>query len=529
MARRFLTIPATMLVAVFVFAACGADPAPPAQPPQQQQQTGQQEQAATPATPTGDTSRTHLNVVSSNLPTSMFPAGRNDQPSSQITMQVFNRLIELDYDTFDARPSLATSWEFVDAQTLNMELRQGVTFHNGASMTARDVQWSIEQAIANPEFALIFGMVDSVEIHDDYNITVHLNIPFSPILRHLAHPGGGIIPYGTTRDQHEEHPIGTGSFMFESITLGDRLELVRFDDFWGELPLIETLTWRIIPTSDGRLLAVETGEADVALALMPPDVGPAEMFSNVNLMRRMNLSNDYIGFNTQMAPFDDPLVRQALNYAVDNMAIINVVLGGVGAPAQGFINDIIWGWHPTESFSFNPDRARELLAEAGHADGFSARLWTNSENQRRIDITTIVASQLRDVGIDVTLETFEFSTLTTRMDNGEHDMFMLGWVGVGGDADYGLFPLFHSDNFGPPGNRTFYSNPEVDRLLEAGRSATTDAERMSIYAEVQEILRDDAPWLLLNQNETLMAVSTDLRGLTLNPSDSHSFAGVWFE
>jgi peptide/nickel transport system substrate-binding protein len=317
--------------------------------------------------------------------------------------------------------------------------------------------------------------------------------------------------------------------MFDSIIIGDRLELVRFDGFWGELPVIESITWRIIPTSDGRLLAVETGEADIALALMPPDVGPAEMFSNVNLMRRMNLSNDYIGFNVGMPPFDNPLVRQALNYAVDNESIINVVLGGVGAPAQGFINDIVWGWAPTESFSFNPDRARELLAEAGLADGFSARLWTNSENQRRIDITTIIAAQLRDVGVDVTLETFEFSTFTARLDYGEHDMFLLGWVCVGGDADYGLFPLFHSANHGAPGNRTFYTNADVDRLLEEGRAATSDAERLRIYAEVQEILRNDAPWLLLNQNETLMAVATDLRGLRLNPSDSHLYSGVWFE
>lgn len=532
MARRFLTILATIIVAVLVFAACGnapTDPQPPAQQQQQpEQQDNQQEQPETDA-PTGATARTHLNIVSSNLATSMFPAGRNDQPSSQINTQIFNTLVTLDYDTFEVLPSLALSWDFVDPQTINMELRQGVTFHNGASLTAQDVQWSIDSAIANPEFALIFGMVENVEIHDDYNITVHLNIPFSPILRHLAHPAGGIVPYGTTREQHDEHPIGTGPFMFDSITIGDRLELVRFDDFWGELPVIESLTWRIIPTSDGRLLAVETGEADIALALMPPDVGPAEMFGNVNLMRRMNLSNDYIGFNTQMAPFDDPLVRRALNYAVDTETIVNVVLGGVGAPSQGFINDIVFGWAPTDPFDFNPDRARELLAEAGFPDGFPARLWTNSENQRRIDISTIVAAQLRDVGVDVTFETFEFATMTSRLDAGEHDMFLLGWVCVGGDADYGLFPLFHSANHGAPGNRSFYTNPEVDRLLEEGRAATSDADRLRIYAELQEILRDDAPWLLLNQNETLMAVSTDLRGLRLNPSDSHLYSGVWFE
>jgi len=478
------------------------------------------------------TTREHLDVAVSGLPFSISPGVSNDTSSSLVIAQIFDTFLNLDYDTMEVLPGLAIAWDMPDAQTVNMELRRDVVFHDGQPLIASDVAFSLERASTMVGAMMFSYMIDSVTIHDDYNFTIHLWGPHAPILRNLTHPMMSIVPMGhftnAWEENFENHPIGTGPFMFEELVIGDYLQLTRNMNYWGNLSQVETIRFHTIPDASSRIIAIKVGEVDIALAVAPADVATANTFDNVTLLRGPNLFIDYIGFNMQKEPFNNPLVAQAINYAIDVQEIIDIAFHGVGTPATSPLSSLAWGYADVEPFEFNPERARELLTLAGYPDGFETTIWWNIPNMQRADIADIVQRRLLDVGIDVTVEGLEWATVLEGTDWGDHDMFIMAWVALSGDADYGLFPTFHSFNFGAAGNRTHTANPELDRLLEAGREAIDPVERAAIYSEILQLLREHPSMVPIRQGENLVAVSNDLHGLTLDPIGNHRFAEVYF-
>jgi len=472
-----------------------------------------------------------LEVVIASLAISMDPSASNDSSSAVINKQIYDTLLNQDYSTMEVYPALATSWEQVDAQTVNIAIRQGVYFHNGMPLTARDVQVSLERAAASPGMEPIFGMISHIDVHDNYNLTIHTDIPFAPILRHLAHVGGGIVPADLVESGHDfnEHPIGTGPFQFVNLDIDSRLDLVRNDNFWGDPVHIRELTMRRIPDASIRLVEVQTGHADIALDPAVSDAAVADADPSVVLMRVANMSTNYIGINAARYPFDNPLVRQAINYAIDTEILFNTAMFGVGSPAIGFMAPNTWGFaHGMEMFSHNLDRARELMIEAGYPNGFSAEIWWNTETTARGDIAEITQNMLRDINIELSVVGMDWPTYLARTAEGEHDMFVMGWVSLGGDADYGLFPVFHTSMQGAAGNRTFFSHPEVDALLEQARGEMDEAVRLQLYLDIQQLIRDNTTWIPINHGENLAVASPSVRGFTLSPGGHHSFMRAYF-
>ena len=529
----------TIAMMAMMIAACASDdPVPAAPEPITPEVTPEPTPTPTPE-PAGlpeapeVTAQTYLRVLAPSLAVSMDPTVSNDSASADFARLVYSTLVLQDYNTFEPLPSLATSWEFIDAQTLTMEIRQGVTFHNGDPMTTEDVAFSLTRAGAATQVAPILGMIDTVTADSDTTITINLEIPFAPILRHLAHPAAGIVPMNYINEIGDEAfaeaPVGTGPFMFDELVIGDQYRLLRNENYWGDVPVIEEIIWRLVPDPSTRLIEVSTGSADVAMAIAPADIAVADGDPNVNLMRRLSLGTDMIWMNAQRPYLENPLVRQAINYAIDTLAIIDVVFMGAGAPVFGPVAPIVWGYQSQEPFDVNPDRARELLAEAGLADGFDLEIWWNTPNTQRQQVSEMVQHALGQIGINVTIDTMEWADYLARADNAEHDMMIIGWTTVTGDVDYALFPLLHSTNYGAPGNRGFWSTPELDALLEQGRSELDPAARMEIYAQAQAIIRENAPMIVLRQGEILNAVNPLLRGLTLSPNMSHNYAPVWFD
>jgi len=481
-----------------------------------------------------------LTVVTAALPVDLLPWGQNDNPSAQVRKQIFDTLFVLDYNTFEVIPelSLAVSWDQPDASTTNIEIRQGVTFHDGTPLTAEDVKFSLEMSGSSDSVAAILGMLDRVEVHDDYNLTVYTEFDFAPIIRHLSHTASGI----TSRAHYEangedglrEHPIGSGPFVFDMWALGDRVELTRNENWWGNVPAIERVIIREVGAADVRLLEVQTGTADLALDLAPADVPMAEASPDVELLRRATLSIGYIGFNVNAPHIDNPLVRQAINYALDSHAVVEHVFMGLGQSIDGPMAPNVWGFAAQEPFDTSIDRARELLEEAGYNTnpgedgGFSTSIWYNDNNAQRGQIAEMLQFTLAQLNIDVEVIGVEWGQYLADTAAGEHDMFILGWVGVTGDADYSLFPLFHTSLFGDAGNRTFWGTPELDELLERGRSEVDPAVRLEIYAEAQEIVRNEAPWVFLNQTEMAIAANPNLRNFVINPALHHSYAPIFF-
>jgi len=486
--------------------------------------------------PTPRIGRTHLDVSVMNLPRNLAPAASIDTTLGLLHRQIYSTLLDMDYDTMEVLPSLAIGWHMPDAQTVNMELRRGVTFHNGAPLTAYDVQFSLERAAEGWAVATVVGMISHVAVHDNYNFTIHLTEPFAPILRHLTHPVASIINMEAAMEFSDGwewclvESIGTGPFMLYNHIVGYRIELVRNPNYWGDISQIENLTISAMPGSQVRLSQVATGNADIALGILPADAATAEASRYVTLMRGASLHVEYIGFNMSIEPWNNPLVVQAINYALETSIIIDELNYGVGTLATAPLSDLAWGFAEAAPFTTNIGRARELLAEAGYADGFdrTIEIWCNWENLQRRNVAEIMQFNLSELGITANINMFEWGEYVELTAEGMHDIFILGWGSLTGDPDHSLFPLFHSQNHGAAGNRTFHDDPILDALLEAGRAEINPTRRAEIYAEALQRLRDYPSMIPFRQTENLVAVSNDLRGLTLSPAGQHRFATVYF-
>jgi peptide/nickel transport system substrate-binding protein len=244
------------------------------------------------------------------------------------------------------------------------------------------------------------------------------------------------------------------------------------------------------------------------------------------------LSLTYIGFNTINPPFNDARVRQAIISAVDWDTVNRVAYAGIGSTGQAPLNPTVWGSAAGRlpGYEFNQARSRQLLAEAGHPNGFSTVIFVN-ENQARIDTAEMMQGMLAQVGIRAEVRIVEWGAyldMTGRRDGG-HTMFILGWNTVTGDPDYGLYSLFHSSMHGAPGNRMFYTNSEVDRLLDAGRQETNPARREQIYFDAQQIIHREAPWISQWNAENVHGLRSDVRGYRLHPGGREKLWVVYFE
>jgi peptide/nickel transport system substrate-binding protein len=505
------------------------DPAPvPEATPEPDDNNDVEEEIIAPA-PDIDAVETHLMVVQPAMPANLDPSLTNDVPSARAHYLIYQTLV---YQVGgEIVPGLATSWEFVDAQTIVFTLREGVLFHDGSVLTADDVVFSLNRAANAPEIAMITDMIDEAVALSDNEVQITTLFPFTPILNHLAHSASSIVSREVVErlgdEGHSEAPVGTGPFMFYNLVAGDHFELVRFDDFnsvvpglpEGQLPAVERITFRIVPDASVRTIELETGASHVLFDVGAVDVSRIAADPNLNMVEVPNFAlNTYLGFNMNRAPLDDLRVRQAITYAIDIPTVVDVAWAGLGAVGTGPLPDTVWGYVSFPIIQQNIARAQELMAEAGLEDGFTADIWVNEGNQMRADAATMIQEQLRAINIDITIRIYEWATFLPDTAAGEHYMFTLGWTTVTGDPDYGLYPLYHSDNWGDPGNRTFFSDPRVDELLELGRMETDDAARLEIYREAQELIMEGLPMIPLWQASELHATLGNIAGFSVTPS-----------
>lgn len=477
--------------------------------------------------------KTELIVAQGADAKSLDPHATNDQPSSRVMKQIYETLVSQN-EKMELQPGLAESWTQLDDTTYEFKLKQGVKFHNGEEFKASDVKFTMLRALESPNVGHIVGAIDpnKIEVIDDYTIKIGTAEPFAPLLSHLAHTGSSILNEKAVTEAGENYgqqPVGTGPFKFVSWTNGDNIVFEGFEDYHEGAPKLTKITFRSIPENTNRTIELETGGVDLIYDVDPNDVTRVEENDNLVLQRIANLSTTYIGFNCKKAPFDNVKVRQAINLALDTDSIIKSVMKGVGAPAKGPLGPMVWASNQNlEPYAYDVEKAKALLAEAGYPDGFETTIWTN-ENQQRMDIAEIAQNQLSAIGVKAEVKVMEWGAYLDGTANGEHDMFILGWVSVTGDPDYGLYPLFHSSQFGDAGNRTFYSNPEVDALLDKARNSTDSNEREEAYMKVQQIVRDDAPWAFLNTGEDIAGMAKNLKGFVQSPAGHHKLYPVYFE
>ena len=475
---------------------------------------------------------------------SLDPHGSNDVPSAKVAYNVYESLLYFDQNS-ELQPLLATDWEAVDDLTWEFSLREGVQFHDGTDFTAEAVKASFERLldpdIGSPRFFL-FEMIEEVVIVDDYTVQFVTQFPFAPLPAHLAHNGGAIISPAAIEADYEEmaagnepgtflatNPVGTGFFKLDSWEPGAQLKVVRNDDYWGENARLESVTFKVVPESLTRISELETGVAHIAYPVEPSDMNRVDNMDIASMNVTSVTVMAYVGYNCEKEPFDDVRVRQAISMAINKDEIIEGAYEGTAIPAQGPIAPGVFGFDENISgLPYDVDQARELLAEAGYEDGFSTTIWTN-DNPVRIMAAEYIQSELADLNIEVEIEVLEWGAYLENTAAGEHDMFILGWSTPTLDADYAVYALFHSNNIGDPGNRSYYSNEEVDELLDRGRQEPDPDERLKIYSELQEILIEEAPMLYLVYNEDLTGVNDNVKNFWVTAAMMFMLQDVYIE
>jgi len=470
-----------------------------------------------------------LVMIIESSPTNLDPRVGLDAYSERIDELMFDDLCTRD-EHLVVQPGLADRWDIPDRLTYVFHLHPGVKFHDGRSLTSRDVKWTFDsllQGKIRSTKAAVYRPVDRIDAPDDFTVVFHLKEPFATFLWNVSDGAVGIVPYGSG-DEISRHPMGSGPFRFVSAEPDKEVIIQRNDGYWGEKARLKRVRFAVIPDATTRALELRKGSADIAVTSLTGDmVLTLERESNLEVLRAPGTVVGYLAFNTRDPILKDVRVRQAVAYAIDRTAIIHYLMRDFARPAYSLL--------PPESgaysadvprYDHNPDRARQLLERAGypavHGVRFHLTMKTSTDESPRL-VAAVLQQQLREVGIALDIRTFEFATFLSDIIRGAYQLHTLRWVGGNEDPDIFEY-VFHSAKFSPNGgNRTYYSNPRVDALIDQARGELDQNARKQIYAEIQRILAEDLPYINLWYIENVMVHTRRVRNLTLNPPGNYDF------
>ncbi len=468
-------------------------------------------------------------LIIESSPTNLDPRVGLDAQSERIDSLIFDDLLTRD-DHLNVQPQLAERWEIPNPLTYVFHLRHDVKFHDGHPLTSRDVKWTfdslLEGRIRSTKSAA-YRFVDHLETPDDNTVVFHLKEPFSTLLWNLSDGAVGIVPYGSG-PEISNHPIGSGPFRFVSAEQDKEVIIERNPDYWGDKPKLDRVRLAVIPDTTTRALELRKVSADIEINALTADLVLAlEHEPKLEVLRAPGTVLSYLAFNLRDPILKDVRVRQAIAYALDRQPFIHYLMRDFARPAYSLLPPESWAYNGNVPlYPHDLDRSRQLLEQAGYpaVNGvrFHLTMKTSTEESTRL-LAAVLQQQLNDVGIILDIRTFEFATFLSDITHGEYQLHSLRWIG--GNEDPEIFDyVFHSNRITPRGaNRTYYSNPEVDALIDQGRRELDPKTRAAAYAKLQAILANDLPYIELWYQENVMVHSKRVRGLTLNPAGNYDF------
>ena len=282
--------------------------------------------------------------------TSFDPHQGKETPAVTVTCQIFDTLTAVDPATGEVKPQIAESWEQLDDTTYVFHIRKGIKFHNGSELTAADVKFSLDRAIASASVSYIVDFIKEVNVKDDFTVQVVLRAPYAPALRNLAVPFAAIVCKDVVEKDEEAfklRPIGSGPYKFVEWKPGDTVKLDAFDDYMDGKPATPHLVMKVVPETSQRLIALETGDLDISYDLGVNDVKRGRDNKDLVILEAPSLSCWYISMNMNKKPFDDPRVREAINYAIDRQLIVDTIMSGNGQAADAIIAPSVFGYYPS--------------------------------------------------------------------------------------------------------------------------------------------------------------------------------------
>ncbi|MEL6536833.1 MAG: ABC transporter substrate-binding protein [Bacteroidota bacterium] len=499
--------------------------------------------------------------------TSLDPAFANNQANVWATTQMYNGLVDLD-GALEPIPSLAEVWDISeDGLTYTFDLRPGVYFHDhevfpdgkGREVISEDVVYSLKR-IVDPTtassgawvFASKIKRDDTGQIAEDwvkaistYRVEISLEQPFSGFLYRLAMPYGFIVPKEAVQKYGKDfraHPVGTGPFKFQTWEEGNRLILLKNENYFRRnqygkrLPYIDAVQVSFIADKNSELLYFQQGELDFLSFSGQPNLvdkilqkdGTVRLeFVGKYVVQKVHYMNtEYLGFVLDPEAYEDPdhpimnkKFRQAMNYAINRREMLSYLLSNLGRPGeQGFVPRAIPSFNPqeVEGYTYDPEKAAELLAEAGYPEGQGVPEITLYSGAQSKDLLEYLQKQWEAIGIRVNIQINPVPTHKEMTENIRAPFFRGSWLADYPDAE-NYFACFYSKNFSPSGpNKTHFSNPEFDALFEAALLETDQVKKWGLFHEMDNLLLEEAPFIILYYDEALRVIQPNVTGLAPN-------------
>lgn len=454
----------------------------------------------TPADTGSGTTGGVLNVALNSDLTTMDPHMSTAAVDRQVYQLIYDKLVDID-ESLNIVPELASEWSISDdGMEYTFTLVEGVTFHDGEPFNAEAVKYNFDRMLdaetASPRRSEI-AQVTEVFADDETTLRLVLSQPFSPLLATLSDRAGMVISPKAIDELGADlarNPVGTGAFTFVEWLTSDHLTVERFDDWWQEgLPRLDRVIYRPIVDANVKLTALRTGDVDMIDTVSARDVESLRNDSSLEMSEIASLGFTYISLNTQIPPFDNMALRQAVAWTINRDAINQTIFFGTGAPAQTPIPTSSWAYDDSvQVYEQDYDMARQKLEEGGMPDGFEfTMLVTNAPDA--IQLAEAYQAMIGEAGITCNLELLEFGTLLDRSNNSDYEAISLGWSGRP-DPDGNIYGYFHSEG---GLNRGGYANAEVDTLLEQTRAESDPDVRRGLYTQAMTIVAEEVGMIFI--------------------------------
>ncbi|MBP1848785.1 ABC transporter substrate-binding protein [Rhizobium halophytocola] len=471
-------------------------------------------------------------------PKSLDPAADTAVNDFRILVNLYDGLVRYKDGTLEVEPSLAKSWDISDdGKTYTFKLREGVTFHDGTPFNAEAVKFNFDRMLKedHPQhdtgpfpLAFFFSTVKEVKVIDDLTVEFDLSDPYAPFLSNLAYPTGLIVSPEAVKQYGKDfgrHPSGTGAFKFAEWESNSKVVITRNEDYWDGAPPLEAVVFRPITDANTRVAEMMAGGLDVMVEVPPDNLAQFRDDGNFKVYEQAGPHLWFLILNTKEGPFADKKIRQAANYAINKKALVDNILQGTADVAAGPTPPAFaWAYdEKLQPYPYDPDKAKALLKDAGY-DGKELTFYVTEGGSGMLDpmaMGTAIQADLEAVGMKVKIETYEWNTFLGKVNPGledKADMAEMAWMT--NDPDTLPFLALRSEALPDKGgfNSGYYSNPKVDDLLEKARQSTDQAERAKLYKEMQQIVKDDAPWVFVANWKQNAVTGAGVADFKLQPS-----------
>ena len=473
---------------------------------------------------------------------------------------VYNRLVDFKYGSTATIPSLATKWDISrDQKTYTFYLRKGVKFHRTKYFTptrnfnADDVlfsfnrQWKKEHPYhrvggASYDYWKGMGMgklLKSLRKIDDYTIELKLNRPEAPLIANMAMGFMSILSkeYADRlakekkQSRIDHYPVGTGPFIFKKYVKDNLVRYSANEDFWQGRPKVDNLVFSITPDASVRYQKLKTGECHLIIEPAPADIASMQKNENIKVLSNAGLNIGYLAMNTAKKPFDNILVRKAVNHALNKESYIKAIYLGRAIKAVNAIPPKMWSYNKdVKDYSYNPDLAKKLLAKAGYPKGFATEIWTlpvtRPYNPNGKKMGEMMQADLAAVGIKAKLITYDWPTYLKKSRDGTHSLIQLGWFGDNGDPDNFLNVLLGCPGVESGSNTARWCNKKFNRLVVDAKRTNKKQERIKLYKKAQWIFKQEAPWVTIAHAVVYRAMSSKVTGYKIDPFGGDKFTFV---